>query len=171
MKAKWRILHHLCWDKKFCSSTYYTPITSPTAQASQSRLPLISARHGQTDLVILHSFCVLIIVSRYLKHMNSYIAWVCIRQLCCLKKTFLNYSRLTLEGKLIRTWMVDTYHKLSPTTYSFAIQFGTTVFRIYIKYLRESPDPLWCWKTLTLSASFPHFLNFPQSSDCLQDVK
>ena len=35
----------------------YKPlITSPTVQAPQGRLPLISTRHGQTDLVILHSF-------------------------------------------------------------------------------------------------------------------
>ena len=34
------------------------------------------------------AFCVLIIASKYLKHINSYIVWVCIRQLCCLKKLF-----------------------------------------------------------------------------------
>jgi len=60
-------------QEKVCSSVYKPHITSPTVQAPQSRSPLISTRHGHR---FDDSSQLFVIVSRYLKHKNSYrIAW------------------------------------------------------------------------------------------------
>ena len=83
----------------------YKPlITSPIVQAPQSRSPFISSRHGQTDLMILHSF---------LCYNNCKQVFKTHKQLHCMgvyqtavlsKKPFLNYSRLILEWLITMQW-------------------------------------------------------------------
>ena len=79
----------------------YRPlISSPTVQAPQSRSPLISTRHGKTDLIILHSFLCLNNCKQVFKQLHC----MGVYQTAVLsKETILHYSRLILECKLIRT--------------------------------------------------------------------